>query len=484
MKHILVTGAAGYIGGRLIPLLLETGHHVRVVARDVTRLSDLPWANQVETIEADLNVDDSVGRALEGIDVAYYLVHSMGSGEGFHRRDLEMANLFARKAREANVERIIYLSALGHESTGLTEHLRSRQETGRHLANFGGDVIELRAGPVVGAGSLPFEMIRYLTERVPVMVCPRWVFTKVQPIGLSDVLAYLAASINLKGKGHEIIEIGGSEIISYGQMMTGYARIRGLRRVMIRVPVLTPRLSSLWVHLITPLRGSFARPIVEGLRNEVVVHDPQALKIFPEIVPLGYESAVQSALDDLRPSSLPPTRPLPVIPEDLVIQTINNAGIIRESRSKYVAASHQSVFDAFTTLGGEQGWYMDWGWRLRGALDWLLGGPGLRRTRPSGDVKKGDLVDFWRVENVTQGQSLLLRAEMKLPGDAWLEFTATSSNETGTLLTQNSYFAPKGLAGVIYWYALLPIHKPVFNGLIRRIATIAAAGNHRRSNSK
>jgi uncharacterized protein YbjT (DUF2867 family) len=483
MKNILVTGAAGYIGGRLVPSLLEAGHSVRVVARDVKRLSDLPWANQVETIEADLNVEDSVGRALMGIDVAYYLVHSMGSGEGFHRRDLEMANLFAQKAREAHVERIIYLGALGHESTGLTEHLRSRQETGRYLANFGGEVIELRAGPVVGAGSLPFEMIRYLTERVPVMICPRWVFTKVQPIGLSDVLAYLVASIGLSAHGHQIVEIGGRDIVSYGQMMTGYARVRGLRRVMIRVPVLTPRLSSLWVHLITPLRGSFARPIVEGLRNEVVVHDPQALNMFPEIAPLGYESAVRSALDDLRPSGLPPTAPLPGTPEGLVVQTTNNAGIISESRSIYVAASRQSVFDAFTTLGGEQGWYMDWGWRLRGAADWLLGGPGLRRTRPSGDVKEGDQVDFWRVESITQGQSLLLRAEMKLPGAAWLEFTATTFDGTCALLTQTSYFAPKGLAGVIYWYVLLPIHKSVFNGLIRRISTIATGESHRRSST-
>jgi uncharacterized protein YbjT (DUF2867 family) len=483
MGNILVTGAAGYIGGRLVPLLVEAGHRVRVVARDINRLSDLPWANQVETMEADLNVEDSVGRALNGIEVAYYLVHSMGSGEGFHRRDLEMANLFARKAREANVERIIYLGALGHESTGLTEHLRSRQETGRHLANFGGEVIELRAGPVVGSGSLPFEMIRYLTERVPVMVCPRWVFTKVQPIGLPDVLAYLVASIGLRAYGHQIVEIGGSEIVSYGEMMTGYARVRGLRRAMIRVPVLTPRLSSLWVHLITPLRGSFARPIVEGLRNEIVVHDPQALKMFPEIAPLGYESTVRLALDELGPRSLPPTAAVPATPEGLLVQTTNNAGIISESRTKYVAASQQSVFDAFTTLGGERGWYLDWVWRLRGVVDWLLGGPGLRRTRPSGVVKEGDQVDFWKVENITQGQSLRLRAEMKLPGDAWLEFTAIQVDGTGTLLTQTSYFAPKGLAGVIYWYALLPIHKPIFNGLIRRIATIAAGGRHRGSST-
>jgi len=474
--NILVTGATGYIGGRLVPLLLEAGHTVRVAARDPRRLDSADWVNQVEVIEGDLNSGESVACLVDGIDVAYFLVHSMGSGGDFHQRDLEMADLFAERAREANIERIIYLSALGHESTGLTEHLKSRQETGRHLATFGGQLIELRAGPVVGAGSLPFEMIRYLTERVPIMVCPRWVFTKVQPIGLSDVLAYLVGSISLSAHGHQVVEIGGSEVVSYGQMMTGYARVRGLRRAMIRVPVLTPRLSSLWVHLITPLRGSFARPIVEGLRNEVVVHDSQALEMFPRIVPLDYESAVQSALADLQPQGIPTNAPA-IGSIHLTTRTANSLGMIRETRSLYVAASAADVFEAFAALGGQRGWYMDWAWKLRGALDRLVGGPGLRRSRPDRSLEEGDEVDFWTVAQVTPGRRLLLRADMKVPGDAWLEFSATPADGAGTLLTQISYFAPKGLVGVVYWYALLPIHRIIFNGLIHRISRAASTGS-------
>jgi uncharacterized protein YbjT (DUF2867 family) len=475
---ILVTGATGYIGGRLVPRLIAKGHFVRVVARDSGRLDSTDWRDEVEIIEGDLTSAESVGELLNGIDVAYYLVHSMGSGADFHQLDLEMARLFARKAREANVERIIYLGALGHESSGLTEHLKSRQDTGRGLAEFGGKVIELRAGPVVGAGSLPFEMIRYLTERVPVMVCPKWVFTKVQPIGLDDVLAYLVDSILLNAQKHQIIEVGGSEVVSYGQMMTEYARVRGLSRAMIRVPVLTPRLSSLWVHLITPLRGSFARPIVEGLRNEVIVHDPQGLEMFPEIAPKNYGGAVSSAMEDLHPNAMPKATP-PTDPVGLHIQTANSMGMIRETRSMLVGAPPLVVFETFESLGGKQGWYLNWAWKLRGALDRLIGGPGLRRSRPSRQLENGDTVDFWTVVEVTQAHRLLLRADMKLPGDAWLEFTATPVDGTGTLLTQTSYFAPKGLFGAIYWYALLPIHKIIFNGLIHKVCTSASSASSR-----
>ena len=475
--NVLVTGATGYIGGRLVPLLIEAGHTVRVGARNSKRIATMGWSNQVEVFESDLNSNESVARLLEGIDVAYYLVHSMGSGGDFHQRDLDMAGLFGRKAREARIERIIYLSALGHESTGLTEHLKSRQEAGRHLATFGAKVIELRAGPVVGAGSLPFEMIRYLTERVPIMVCPRWVFTKVQPIGLSDVLAYLVESIHLSVRGHQVVEIGGSEVVSYGQMMTDYARVRGLRRAMIRVPVLTPRLSSLWVHLITPLRGSFARPIVEGLRNEVVVHDPQAaLEMFPGIAPQDYASAVRSALADLQPDAISADVPAT---EAIYLSTrsTSSLGMIRETRSLHVTASTSDVFEAFGSLGGQRGWYMDWAWKLRGALDRLIGGPGLRRSHSSNSLEKGAKLDFWTITHVTPGHRLLLRADMKVPGDAWLEFNATPADGTGTLLTQTSYFAPKGLIGVMYWYALLPIHRIMFNGLIHRVSRIASTGS-------
>ncbi|MDA0798987.1 MAG: SDR family oxidoreductase [Chloroflexi bacterium] len=468
--RVLVTGATGYIGSKLVPLLVNEGHTVRVAARNPDALLARSWVRDVDVVQADLASNKSLVLALNGIDVAFYLVHSMGSGAGFHKRDRAMAQQFAIQARAAGVRRIIYLGALGHASAGLTEHLASRHETGVLLASSGLDVVELRAGPVVGAGSLPFEMIRYLTERVPIMVCPRWVFTKVQPIGLHDVLAYLFASLDVPAQGHEIIEIGGSEVVSYGEMMTKYANIRGLRRAMIWVPVLTPRLSSLWVHLITPLRGSFARPIVEGLRNEVVVRDTRARHLFPEVEPQSYAASVQEALNEL----VPPREPaLDCVGTELVTELRDREGLIRERRRIVVNAPQSAVFDAFQSLGGKRGWYLDWGWRLRGAVDRMWGGPGLRHSRPDRPLVTGDQLDFWRVEAVQPGEHLLLRAEMKLPGVAWLEFTASPCEAGATLLTQSSYFSPKGLSGVLYWQALLPIHRIVFNGLIRRVAGIA-----------
>jgi uncharacterized protein YbjT (DUF2867 family) len=474
---ILVTGVTGYIGSRLTLLLTNQGEDVRVAARDVSRLDAQSWRNEVDVVEADLNAETLPKAMFDGVDVAYYLVHSMGAGPDFHERDRAMARRFAEAARHAGTSRIIYLGALGSKSSGLTEHLRSRQETGVLLASTGVNVVELRAGPVVGAGSLPFEMIRYLTERVPIMVCPRWVYTKVQPIGLSEVLAYLLASKEVQATGHEVVEIGGAQVVSYGEMMTTYARVRGLIRLMVRVPVLTPRLSSIWVHLITPLRGSFARPLVEGLRNEVVVRDRRALQMFPEVLPTGYENSVTLALEDLRPDRLPRVPSTQAFSSNVNTQTTNLQGMIRDCRTLAVSTDPATVFEVFSSLGGGQGWYIDWGWKLRGAIDRLLGGPGLRRHRPDDILSVGDKVAFWRVEAVDPGSRLLLRAEMKLPGEAWLEFMAAPNEQGGTSLTQTSYFAPKGLGGVAYWFALLPIHKVVFNGLIRRVAWMATSGS-------
>jgi uncharacterized protein YbjT (DUF2867 family)/uncharacterized protein YndB with AHSA1/START domain len=470
---ILITGATGYIGSRLAPLLVEAGYSVRVFVRDRSRLPSRSWVNRAEVIEGDIGDPVQLDRGLNGVDVAYYLVHSMATGPGFHDQDQTIARMFAETAKRLGVGRIIYLGALGDLLSGLTEHLMSRQETGRILGSMNLDVLEYRAGPVVGSGSLPFEMIRYLTERVPVMVCPRWVFTKVQPIGLQDVLSYLVAGIGVEVTGHQVVEIGGSEVVSYGEMMTTYAKVRGLRRVMIRVPVLTPRLSSLWVHVITPLRGSFARPIVEGLRNEVVVKQHTAQTMFPGISPSDYASSVGAALADLSPLQMGESEVRSNSQDGISTAQDNRLGMISERRTLRVAANPAAVFAAFTRLGGANGWFFDWGWRFRCALDRLVGGPGLRKGRPAGALAPNDIVDFWHVEAIEPGISLLLGADMKLPGRAWLEFRATPNDQGGTTLSQISYFAPKGLTGMLYWYALLPIHKFVFTGLIRRVSRMS-----------
>lgn len=465
--NILVTGATGYIGGKLVPVLLNEGHDVSLLVRDVRRLPNVEWVPRVAITVGDVTDPAALASAIEGADVAYYLVHSMrGAGDAFHQTDLHAGEVFGRVAAAKRVP-IVFLGALGDADAGLTEHLRSRHETGQALAQNGADVTELRAGPVVGAGSLPFEMVRYLTERVPIMVCPRWVYTKVQPISLKDALAYLVASLDLFSRGHRVIEIGGCDVLSYGDMMTIYGRVRGLRRRMIRVPVLTPRLSSYWVHWFTPLKASFARPLVEGLRSEVIVKDDSAQRLFSTITPIGYPDAVHEALEDLRPSEVAQ----PIDPS-VGYRHHQAQGIIEESRYREVSASPEAVFEAFSSLGGRSGWYLNWGWRLRGAIDRLCGGIGLRRGKPDRPLCEGDTVDFWRVEQIDPGRRLLLRAEMKLPGKAWLEFVSHPIAE-GASIRQTSYFAPKGLLGFIYWYALLPVHRVVFDGLVRRVTELA-----------
>jgi hypothetical protein len=334
---------------------------------------------------------------------------------------------------------------------------------------------EFRAGVIVGSSSLSFEMIRYLTERVPVMICPRWVYTRTQPIGIRDVLDYLTAALAVPASIGRMIEIGGSEIVTYGDMMMIYAEVRGLKRWMLPVPVLTPRLSSLWVNLVTPIPAIIARPLVEGLRNENVVRDPAARELFPEIRPAGYRTAVERALERLRASDVETawSDALSTSQSDAqpVILT-NQEGMILEHRQRMVAASPTEVYRVFTGLGGRRGWlYMDWAWKLRGFADRLIGGVGLRRGRRDPDeLRVGDALDFWRVEAVEANRMLRLRAEMKVPGSAWLQFQVAPRENGHSLLSQTAFFAPKGLPGWLYWYGLYPIHRVIFSGFIKRIA--------------
>jgi uncharacterized protein YbjT (DUF2867 family) len=476
---VLVTGATGYIGGRLVPYLLEGGYRVRVLARDPQRLQGRSWFKEVEIAQGDVFDPPSLQAAMQGVRTAFYLVHSMSGSADFEHKDILAAENFGAAASHNNLEQIIYLGGLGDPQADLSQHLRSRQETGEALRKAGTPVTELRAAVVVGAGSISFEMIRYLTERLPVMVCPRWVYTRVQPIAIRDVLAYLAAALETPESRGKIIEIGGADVLTYGDMMMGYARVRGLQRKLLPVPVLTPRLSSYWVHIVTPIPASISRPLIEGLRNEVIVRDATHQHIFPGIHPLGYQEAVELALGDLDAHAVETswsdalvTSQGDVVPVTLTTQ----AGMILERRQLATTASAEQLYAMVSRLGGDTGWlYYDWAWRVRGALDRLVGGVGLRRGRRDPvDLRPGDAVDFWRVEAAEPGQRLLLRAEMKVPGRAWLQFEMAPHGEGKTRLSQTAVFAPKGLSGLAYWYLLYPIHRLIFSGMIRKIAERAA----------
>ena len=481
---VLVTGATGYIGGRLAPGLLASGYRVRVLARDPARLQGRDWLDQVEVVRGDVLQAEALPAAMAGVETAYYLVHSMSDTTDFHQRDLTAARNFAQAARAAGVRRIIYLGGLGDPDADLSQHLRSRQQTGEALREAGVPVTEFPSAIVVGSGSVSFEMIRYLTERIPVMICPRWVYTRVQPISIRNVLDYLVAALSAPDSTGRIVEIGGRDVLTYGEMMTGYAEVRGLRRWLLPVPVLTPRLSSYWVHLVTPIPAAIARPLIQGLRNEVVVRDGKARRLFPDVELIDYRTAVRHALADLDAGSVETAWSDALVTSQgdaaqVVLTT--QQGMIIERRRRVASAPAEKVYAVFAGLGDRRGWlYADWAWRLRGIVDRLAGGVGLRRgRRDPDDVRVGDAVDFWRVEEVIPERKLRLRAEMKVPGRAWLQFEAQPQADDRTLLLQTAFFAPKGLFGLSYWYLLYPIHSLIFSGMIRRIAQraeVVAAG--------
>ncbi|MDF1499337.1 MAG: SDR family oxidoreductase [Anaerolineales bacterium] len=403
----------------------------------------------------------------------------MMDGSDFHERDQKAACGFSGEAHRAGLRRIIYLGGLGDPDAELSAHLRSRQDTGAYLRESGVPVTECRAGIVVGAGSISFEMIRYLTERVPIMIAPRWVYTRTQPISIRNVLDYLVAGLQLNASESQIFEIGGPEVMSYGDMLLGYAQVRGLRRWIVPVPVLTPRLSSYWVHWVTPIPATIARPLIEGLRSEVIVRTDNAHQRFGQIELIPYPTAVSDALSNLEARQVETAWSDALVTtqgDEAPVQLTTQEGMIIEQRRMEIEPSPEKTFHAFTTLGGETGWlYANWAWWLRGWIDRLVGGVGFRRGRRDPvALRVGDAVDFWRVERLIEYEQILLRAEMKLPGKAWLQFEAQPKDDGGALLTQTAYFAPKGLFGLLYWYGLYPIHAWIFSGLIREVAKMAA----------
>ena len=469
--RILLTGATGYIGGRLLPALEALGRPLRCLARRPDALRDRV-APQTEVVGGDLVDDASLDRAMAEVDTAYYLVHSMGAHGDYRDVDLLAARAFGGAARRAGVRRIIYLGGLAHDDGSLSKHLKSRLETGEALRESGVPVVELRASVVIGSGSLSFEMIRALVERLPVMICPRWVSTEAQPIGIDDLLAYLVAAFDLTGDTNQVFEIGGADRASYGDLMREYARQRGLRRLMISVPLLTPHLSSLWLGLVTPIYARIGRQLIEGLRNRSVVQDHGADAVF-DVRPIGLAEAVSRAIrNEDRDFAL--TRWSDALqsgggPRPLVSARFGSRLV--DARTLRVDVPPSRAFGPIARIGGRQGWYYGtWMWRLRGYADLLLGGVGMRRGRRHPDrLVVGDALDFWRVEAWEPDRRLRLAAEMKVPGRAWLEFEVVADS-SGTIIHQTAVFDPIGLWGLLYWYSLVPVHGFIFGGMLRAIA--------------
>jgi uncharacterized protein YbjT (DUF2867 family) len=474
-EQILVTGATGYIGGRLVPRLLEAGRQVRCFVRDPGRLRGHAWSEMVEITAGDAQDTASLQEALRGISTAYYLIHGMQGSRADAGRDLQAAWNFASAAEKAGLNRIIYFGELVDPADDLSPYLRSRNETGHVLRQGGVPVTEFRAGMVVGSGSALFEMIRYTAERQPVLLCPKWFFSMAQPIGIRNVLDYLCAALETPESIGKLIEIGGATRLTYAQMLMAYASERGLKRVLIRLPVNAPRFSAYWVHMLTPVHWRVLLPLIEGLHSQAVVHYEIARVLFPGIQPMDFQAALRLALGRVANETVETSwsDALVLTQGDNRPYSLTTAeGMMLERRRLVLDLPPGPVFRAYTGLGGERGWlYLNWTWLIRGWMDKLVGGVGLRRGRRNPDeIRPGEALDFWRVEAVEPERLMRLRAEMKVPGRAWLEFQSVPQPDGKTLLTQTAYFAPRGLAGFLYWYLLYPIHGFIFSGLIRKVA--------------
>jgi uncharacterized protein YbjT (DUF2867 family) len=476
---ILVTGATGYVGARLVTRLLEKGYRVRATGRSLAGLRKRPWANRsgVDLFPADALDPASIAKACEGCTVAYYLVHSMAPGEGeFEEKDRQAARNMAQAAAEAGLSRLIYLGGLGEATPALSRHLRSRSEVAEILSSGKTPVTVLRAAMILGAGSASFEILRYLVDRLPVMITPKWVRTECQPIGIRNVLDYLVGCLETPGTTGGTFDIGGREVLTYRDLMRAYACEAGLPpRLVIPVPVLTPRLSSYWIHLVTPVHAEVARPLAEGLSNRVVCRDTRIRDLVPVELSTCRE-AIRAALGPMNFRFIESDQSPGWIPWETYRYPGDPAWaggtFYCDTRRLTVRATPQEVWDRIEALGGRNGWYaVDWIWSLRGALDRLCGGIGMRRgNREGGPLSPGMEIDFWRVVSVTPRRELRLLAEMKLPGDGVLSFRLREADPGTTRLTQTAQFLPRGLGGMIYWAIVDPFHRLVFPNLILGIA--------------
>jgi uncharacterized protein YbjT (DUF2867 family) len=484
-KPILVTGATGYVGGRLVPRLLDAGYRVRCLVRDPVRLQGRTWLNRVEVLTGDALIPEDLEKSMQGISIAYFLIHGRQGGKVNAERDLRVARNFAQGAEDAGIERIVYFGELVDPTANLSPYLRARHETGYTLRYGKVPVTEFRAGMIVGSGSALFEMIRYLVEREPLLICPAWFFSQAQPIAIRDVLSYLVETLKTPDSTGRVIEIGGPTRLTYADMLLEYAKERHLKRWLIRTPFNVPRLSAYWVHMVTPIHWRVVAPLIEGLRAKLVVRDDTARKLFPQIKPLKFQSAVHFALGRIQRDNVETswsdalvTAMGDIKPYQLTVEE----GMYIERRQTLLDLKPEAVFRAYTGIGGERGWlYWDWSWAVRGWLDKAIGGVGLRRGRRHPDeIHTGEALDFWRVEAVKKNRLMRLRAEMKLPGKAWLQFESISqdAHDSKTLLTVTAYFAPHGFSGFLYWYAMWPFHKFIFDGLTRRLASRARVLSH------
>lgn len=478
--NILLTGATGYVGGRLLPLLEEDGNTVRCLSRRPASLI-ASLGEHSEAVYGDVLDASSLDPAFKGIHTAYYLVHSMGSESDFEDTDRIAAQNFADACTRQGVRRIVYLGGLGNPDHELSKHLRSRQEIGNILRTSSAAVIEFRASIIIGSGSLSFEMIRALVEQLPIMICPKWVRVMAQPIAIEDVLAYLVESLHLPIRKTVVFEIGGPDRMSYGEIMQLYARLRGLRRWMIPVPLLTPYLSSLWLGLVTPLYARIGKKLVESLRNPTLVSNNLADRYFT-VRPRSAEFAIARALvrEDQKFAQTRWSDALSSGGKRESWGGVRFGSRLVDSRTQTVAATAAEAFTPIRRIGGKTGWYYgSWLWRIRGFMDLLVGGVGIRRGRRHDDqLRPGDTVDFWRVEQISDDKFLRLRAEMKVPGRAWLEFEVNEVEGKGeTVVRQTAIFDPVGVFGLAYWYALYPVHQFVFAGMLRNIcAAVKASG--------
>jgi len=484
-KLILVTGATGYVGGRLVPKLLEAGYRVRCLVRDPSRLQGRAWLKRVEVAAGDALNPKDLTSAMKDVSVAYYLMHGKQGGRNSAERDMQAARNFSHAAEDEGIEQIVYFGELVDPTADLSPYLRSRHETGFTLRHGKTPVTEIRAGMIIGSGSALFEMIRYLTEREPVLTCPAWFFSQAQPIAIRDALSYLVDVIKTPDAIGRVIEVGGPSRLTYADMLLGYAKERNLRRWLIRTPFYAPRLSAYWVHMVTPIHWRVVAPLIEGLRAELIVRDETAKKLFPDIHPIDFQTAVHLALGRVQRDNVETSWSDALVTEAGDVKPYQftvEEGLFIERRQVVLDLAPETVFRAYTGIGGERGWlYMDWSWALRGWMDKAIGGVGLRRGRRHPDeVHTGEALDFWRVEAIEKNRLMLLRAEMLVPGKAWLQFESMPlEGEKGkTLFTVTAYFEPHGLPGFLYWYAMWPFHKFIFDGLASRLASRARVLAH------
>ena len=484
MTRVAVLGATGYVGGRLVPQLLDAGSDVRCIARRPERAGGIGWAEQVEVVRGDVGDRDSLERGFDGVEVVYYLVHAMGHSDRFADTDRLGAANTAAAARAAGVRRIVYLGGLGADDpAALSPHLASRHEVGRVLAGGAVPVTELRAAVIIGSGSVSFEMLRHLVDRLPAMTCPRWVTrTRCQPVAIGDVLHYLVAAPQVEALAGRITEVGGRDVVTYRDMMVRYARAAGLRpRVILPVPVLTPRLSSHWVRLVTPLPYGLARPLVDSLINDVVVSSERDIRQFVDHEPLSLDEALTRALQRVQDLTVQTmwtgTSPERSVAEPMPQDPAWAGGtVLSDEQAVPTGASAAALFATVSGVGGDRGWYVAQPlWALRGALDSLAGGIGMRRgRRHPDDLRVGDALDYFRVEAVDPPRLLRLRAEMRLPGVAFLEWHIATEEGRQTL-RQLARMYPRGVLGRLYWWALYPVHSVIFRLLAKRLARAAEA---------